>query len=131
MKEKMTLTEDVAILADLSTGLAIRKTTPRRIPHRYIDGPIKDVISYIINRTIEKEGSSDDSMLVANIRDHMSSRQYVIKVNGNNVNPDDNFGMVIEEFTTVEDVGSDAESMKYREVSIVVTRVEEGGDERI
>lgn len=126
-KSEKSLGEDIAILADLSTGLAIKKTKPRRIPHRYIDGPIKEVLNYLM-RTIEKDGDADETMLVTNIQDHMSSRQYVIKVNGNNVSQSDNFGRIVEEFTSVEDVGSEGDSMKYREVGIVVTRVEEGGE---
>ena len=128
MKEKV-LGEDVAILAELSTGLAIKHSKPRRIPHRYIDGPIKEVLNYLL-RTIEKEGTPEETMLAANIQDHMSSRQYIIKVNGNNVSQNDNFGKIVEEFTSVEDVGSEGDSMKYREVSIIVTRVEEGGNDK-
>lgn len=125
--EKTQANEDVAILVDMSTGLATKRTKPRRVPHRYIDRPIKDVMSYI-NRTIEQDGDPEDISLSVNIQDQMKGRQYVIKVNGQNVNPADNFGKIVDRTTNIDHVEGGGEDMKYREVSIVVTKVEEGGD---
>lgn len=118
---------EIAVVVNLSTGLALKRTKPRRVPQRYLDGPIKEVLSYLL-RTIEQEGDDDEAILAANIQDHMSSRQYIVRMNGSNVNPDNNFGALVEKLTQVEDAGeSEKGSMKYREVNLVVTRVEEGG----
>lgn len=118
---------DVIVLATLSTGLAIKRTKPHRVPQRYLDGPVKEVLNYLL-RTIEQGGDTNESTLVANIQDHMASRQYVIKMNGNNVNPDSNFGKLVDSYTQVEDAAeSGEESMRYREANFVITRVEEGG----
>lgn len=119
--------EDVPIVVSLSTGLALKRTKPHRVPQRYLDGAIKEVLSYVV-RTIEQSGDSDETMLAANIQDQMASRQYVIKMNGQNVNPDSNFGKLVHAYTQIEDTGDGEENMmKYREVTLVVTKVEEGG----
>ena len=120
--------EDMIVLATLSTGLAIKRTRPTRVHQRYLDGSVKDVLNYLM-RTVEQSGDNNEAVLVANIQDHMDSRQYVIQMNGQNVNPDSNFGRLVDELTQIEDAAeSGEESMKYREVNFVITRVEEGGE---
>lgn len=118
--------EDISVVVTLSTGLAIKRTTPRRVPQRYLDGPVKEVVNYAM-RVIEQDGVSDETTLIANIQDQMASRQYVLKMNGNNVNPEMNFGKAVQMHTMVDDVGESGQSMKYREVNFIVTKVEEGG----
>lgn len=119
--------EDTIVLATLSTGLALKRTKPHRVHQRYLDGYVKDVLNYLI-RTIEQAGDVNETALVANIQDHMTSRQYVVKMNGQNVSPDSSFGRLVEEHTEVEDAAeSGEESMKYREVNFIITKVEEGG----
>ena len=118
--------DDISVVVTLSTGLAIKRTTPRRVPQRYLDGPVKEVINYAL-RVIEQDGDSAETMLVANIQDQMASRQYVLKMNGNNVDPGMGFGKAVQTYTMIDDVGEGGQSMKYREVNFIITKVEEGG----
>lgn len=119
--------EDVTIVMTLSTGLALKRTKPHRVPQKYLDGSLKDAISYTL-RTIEQEGDDQELMLMANIQDHMASRQYTIRIGEKNVTPDINFGELVEQYTQIETTGEKDDMVKYREVNLAITKVEEGGE---
>lgn len=116
-----------SVIVSLSTGLADKQTKPRRVPQKYMDQTVKEVINYL-ERVIERDGESNDVYLVTCVHDQMKGGRYVVKMNEQNVDPTDNFGKAVSKTTTVKDVGEAGESpIEYREVNMIITRVEEGG----
>lgn len=116
---------DAPIIADLSLGLANQRTKPRRIPDAYRDQTVKDVINYIM-RIAEKDSDPDECYLVTSVHDQMKE-DYVIKINGYNVNAGDKFSTIIADIPT-EDVGDGDNKMYAKVINIIITKIEEAGD---
>lgn len=115
---------DAPVICTLCTGLANRTTEARRIPQKYMEKTVLEVLRYL-ERVIERDGTSEDKNMMASIHDQMRQKKFVIMVNNVNVDQDAAFDETVRKVSEVKDAGG--EDMKYREVNIIITSVEEGG----
>jgi hypothetical protein len=115
--------EDINIITTVGTGLA-RKTNVRILPAPYLEKSVIDVINYL-QKVIEKDGSDDDKRIMTDVKDQMKEN-FIIQINGANVNPSHTFGRMAEK-VEVKDVGEDGVPMKCKNIEITISSVQEGG----